>query len=368
MTIHRIQEMARKENLDGIIVSSFQNVCYLSGAVISTQNLIPQRLAAVVATTYEQQPTLVVCTIEESLVAKESKIQDIRGYEEFNESPIAVIAEVARAKGLAHGTIGVEKKALTASDYEQLCGQLPGARFVGINDLLDRMRMIKTPAEIEHLRAISLATDHAIRHAYEAARIGATEIDVLHTLVSDLIQSGAEELPFLCLGAGPNEAYTHPYAGDYTLAEGDIIGCDVGGKWRGYFSDLARVAVIGKATCHQEEQYRKLWEIHEETIAAIRPGLRASELYWRCVDSFKQKGLTLSLSHIGHSLGLTLHEQPMLCPTDHTELQEGMVLAVEPATVDATGKYHTEDLIEVTALGPRLLSRSADWSRLLVVD
>jgi len=228
--------------------------------------------------------------------------------------------------------------------------------------------MIKDPVEIAHMAKIALITDRAIRNAYESASIGRKEVDVLNTLTSFMIAYGAEMLPLLCLGAGPNESHTHPFASNYALARGDMIGCDVGGRWAGYYSDLARVAVVGKPTQYQEDFYKRLWEIHENTIAMIKPGIRASDLFWCCNEQFEKRGLRMSLSHIGHSLGLTLHERPMLCPTDHTVLQEGMVLAIEPATVEDSVKYHTEDLIVVTSNSCEILSRSADWSEFLVIN
>jgi Xaa-Pro aminopeptidase len=113
--------------------------------------------------------------------------------------------------------------------------------------------------------------------------------------------------------------------------------------------------------------YRDLWEIHERVIAAAKPGVRASDLYWLCREAFEKRDMTLSLSHIGHSVGLGLHESPMICPKDDTNLKEGMMLNLEPAVRDETGTYHVEDLVEITATGGRVLSRWADWSELLVV-
>ena len=80
------------------------------------------------------------------------------------------------------------------------------------------------------------------------------------------------------LGAGPNAALAHPFAANLTLREGDIVRCDVGGSYSGYYSDLARTAVVGRANSQQAEIYAKLWEIHEETIAAARPGAREPRL------------------------------------------------------------------------------------------
>jgi Xaa-Pro aminopeptidase len=367
MRIEKLIEAANRKKLDAIVATSFENVRYLSGVAIHTQHLIPQRLAALIVPVSNADPSFVVCTIEESLIQQESKIRNIIGYHEFKDSPIALIAGVLNDSGLPRGKIGIEMNVFTARQFNELSQYMPNIEIIPVDDVFDQMRMIKDPEEIQFLGKISTVTDNAIRTAYETAKVGDTEIEVLHTLTSILIENGAESLPFLNLGAGKNEVHTHPNAGKYKLSTGDLIGCDVGGRWQGYFSDLARTAVVGKATQHQREVYKNLWEIHEDILSAVRPGVLASDLYWHCYKSFEDRGMKLSLSHIGHSLGLVLHERPILSPAETLALQKGMVLAIEPATRDSSGKYHTEDLIEVTEDGYRLLSRSADWSELLVV-
>jgi Xaa-Pro aminopeptidase len=75
-------------------------------------------------------------------------------------------------------------------------------------------------------------------------------------------------------------------------------------------------------------------------------------------DEFKRQGLPFSMPHIGHGMGIGLHEFPMLEPGNHTKLETGMVLNIEPmAVVEARQEaYHTEDLAEVTPHGARLLT------------
>jgi Xaa-Pro dipeptidase len=367
MRIEKLQTYAENEGIDVIIATSFENVCYLSGVPIHTQYLIPQRMAALIVPISNGEPTFVVCTIEQTLAQQESNIKNILGYQEFKDSPIKVIVDVLNSFHLEHGCIGVEMETLTAMQQVELKQLLPGAIFTSADGIFSRMRMIKDAEEIRLLSEITMVTDQAIRYAYETARTGVNERDVLHTLTSVLIQNGAETLPFLNLGAGKNALHTHPNAGNYQLATGDLLNCDVGGRWQGYFSDLARTAVIGKRTLQQEKAYDVVWEAQEKVIEAMRPGVLASDLFWLCSRTFEQRGMKLSLSHVGHSLGLGLHERPMLSPAETIALEAGMVLAVEPATRDETGKYHTEDLILITKDGSKVLSRSADWSKLLII-
>lgn len=368
MKFDRIRSRMDEADLDVLVATSFENVAYLSGAVIITQRQIPERLAAVVVPR-RGEPVLVVCTIEESLARRDSRIPDIRGYVEFSRSPVDLIAEVIQETGSAGGRIGIETQVLSVHYFRELERALPGATFQSTDDLLAALRMVKQPEEIALLEKAALATDSAIRAAYEKGRAGVSDTVIANALVSGIQFSGADSIAFLTLGSGPSAALAHPAPMNRVLEAGDVVRCDVGGYYRGYYSDLARTAVVGEPTPEQADTYRRLWQIHEETIAAVRPGVTAGELFATCRAAFDRQGLQLNLPHIGHSLGLGLHERPMLTPFNETPLQEGMVLAIEPVHRFADGTiFHVEDLVEVTADGGRVLSRSADWSDLFVMN
>ena len=245
---------------------------------------------------------------------------------------------------------------------------MPAVTFVGVDGLFDEVRAIKRPDEVELLGRAALATDRAIYDAFCGGRVGGSDKQIADALAQGILSTGADSVAFLVLGAGPNASLAHPYAANLILREGDIVRCDVGGSYSGYYSDLARTAVVGRATPQQSEIYQKLWAIHEETIAAARPGARAKDVYLTCQAAFERQGMRLNLPHVGHSLGLGLHEPPLLQPLNETILTEGMVLAIEPACrLDGGPIFHTEDLVVLTADGNRILSRAADWSQLLVI-
>lgn len=367
MSIMRLQQQVILRGLDGIIATSYENVCYLTGASITSQILTPTRLAALIVAAKDPKPTFVVCRMEQPLAMEQSSIEDFRGYEEFQQSPLALIADVVREKGLDRGCIGVEMRVITAGDFQSLKEYLPDVKFVPADDLFDRIRMIKSAEEISHMADLAIATDKAIFDGLSTAHPGVTELDVLGAITKNLMLCGADIPAFLVLGAGQNAKFIHSVAGQYRLAAGDIVRCDVGGRWLGYYSDLARTVVVGKASQKQIDTYKILWDVHEETINHAKPGVRASDLFVDCVDNFAKHGINDPLPHIGHALGIGLHENPILCPTDHTVLESGMVLCFEPIIMAEEAIYHVEDLVVITQKGSQILSRSRDWSELIAV-
>jgi Xaa-Pro aminopeptidase len=360
----RLEQLIRESGYDAVVATSLANVYYSSGALIMTQASIPDRLASVVWPA-RGDPVFVVCSIEASLAQRDSWIKDVRTYEEFATSPVALIADVLSKLAPAPRQVGVETRHLTAHYMDELRRTLPSVQLTACESLFDRARAVKEPEEVSRLASAAQATDKAIWESFATATPGRRERDVAADFQRRLLDSGPDMVAFCVLGSGENTALAHPYASDRVMKSGDLLRVDVGGSFQGYYSDLARTMVVGKASDRQRDVYSRLWEVHEQTIDAIRPGVRASDLYHVCAAGFERARLSFKMPHIGHSLGIGLHESPMLKPQDNTELVPGMVLAVEPLHFEPSGeRYHVEDLIEVTATGHRIVSRAGKWDTL----
>nr|WP_283806982.1 M24 family metallopeptidase [Bradyrhizobium elkanii] len=94
---------------------------------------------------------------------------------------------------------------------------------------------------------------------------------------------------------------------------------------------------------------------HHQHGAAKHAGRRALLLLQA---ELREGKLNFTMPHIGHSLGVELHETPMIRPGEKRKLEEGMVINIEPLITDSAGEtYHLEDLFVVTGSGPRLLTQ-----------
>lgn len=365
--MERFRKALNESEFDVAVAISPENSWYLSEVVIDTQRSLLERLAIVVWAKGAAEPVYIICTNEEIQARNESWIRDIRGYVEYKESPMEFLAQALTELGAARGRIGIEHRFLTAHYYQQLTRLLPQANLVEVGPFFDRVRMIKTPDEITRLEAASLATDRAIRTAFEAARPGMTEKEIGTRLTRELIMNGAEMQAFQVLAAGPRTQETHPRGNDRPIQSGELMRTDFGGVFPGgYYSDMGRTVCVGKPVQRQLEIYQQIWEEHERLIGMLKPGLSCSEVYHSHKQRWEAKGWPMRRPHIGHSLGIGLHEHPIFMPSEEILLQPGMCMAVEPTHI-VTGieKYHVEDLVLITDTGHRILSRSADWSALL---
>jgi Xaa-Pro dipeptidase len=356
-----------KDGLDALVAFSMENVFYSSGTLILTQRLIPSRLAMTIWYG-DGTASMLVCSIELAQVKAESRISDIRTYTEFTDSPMRCLALILAEKGLDTGRIGLELSYLSASHHRELVGLLPQATLTDGDGIFDRARVIKSPEEIAIMRKAATATDNAIRKAFDGAHIGTTEIEMYETMRAELLGGGADGVAFAVMTTGENSRQVHPTPSSTPIRAGDIVRTDFGGLigsyYGGYFSDLARLAIAGKPTTQQVDAYRRLREVYELVLRNVKPGVRACDLYALCKTSFADRGLEFRMPHIGHNIGVFIHEQPMLTPTTTAILEPGMVMAIEPITLHDGYILHVEDELVITDTGHELLSRAHDWSEL----
>lgn len=352
----KLQEAAVRNGLSAIVAISPENFGYVSQMHIPTLQLIRGRQAIAVIPAVGT-PHLLACSIEKVVAEEECWIRDATFYTEKEEEPMQLLAGILRGMGAEQGTIGIDGDFLPMNGYRLLADALPDATLIDSNDVITDLRCVKSPEEIEILRRASRATHRAAIDAMARARPGNTERELCASLVSHLFLAGADTLIFIVLASGTRGREIHPAPSDKVIAPGEIIRFDFGGRFGTMPSDLARTYSAGEPTTEQRQVYAALARVQAATIAQVRPGITAADLFESCRDAFRKEGVTYRLPHIGHNMGHEFHEPPLLRPADRTVLRPGMTLNIEPVAFDGDGiVYHIEDLIEVTPSGHRLLS------------
>ncbi|WP_420006308.1 M24 family metallopeptidase [Arenibacterium sp. LLYu02] len=355
--IPAIRALPETLGLDAVVAMSPENFAYVSGAYIFTVALIRPRQAFAVIPA-RGAPFQVLCSLETSLSAEESWIDDIRSYTEFVDVPVKALAEALIAAGLTRGRIGLDMDYMPMASWEVLRHLMPEAEFVDSSAAVAGLRALKMPGEIALLRSASERTHRAVLDAMAASQPGDSELAMSNLIAKNMIDTGADGTLFMCFASGRRSHHTHGYAqADVVPQPGDIIRLDVAGTYGAFASDFARTYSAGAPSAAQREVYRGLIESQIATIAAMGPGVVAEDLFHLCREEFARRGLDFHMPHIGHSFGHELHESPMLRPGDKTRLRPGMVINVEPAVHDEeNSRYHTEDLILITETGTELLS------------
>lgn len=346
----------REQGVDALVSSSPDNLAYTIGYVMPSLQLgvRKRRFAAVV--TPDGPDVLLVVTPEFKQATSDARIQDVREYNEFTESPMDLLAGILRELGTDSGRVGIEMDFMPARDYLELRKQLPQAVFQDAEPIFDRLRMLKTQEEIHRLRHIGGIVHRAHIEACAAARPGWTEMQFGNAIRDSVRAQGGEGLNNLVVASGYRSTWSNCPPSPKVLETGEVIKVDVFAHDNGYQSDIARTVAVAGPTPFQADIWARLVDIHTAMLDAIRPGASTRALWQLFVDEFAGHGLTPSIRFAGHGLGLTLHEEPYISSYADSTLEEGMVLAIEPVThVDGMG-FHIEDEVIVTADGCELIS------------
>jgi Xaa-Pro aminopeptidase len=364
----RIQRLIREAKLDGVIATSPYNVTHTSGYYNLDQRLLPEHLHACLWPA-QGDPVLVIPARERKL---ETFVRDVRTYPAYGGPPhrdIGLLAEAVRDRVGANARVGIDLESLPAFHYTQLMKQMPEVTLESADELLERMRNIKTAEEVRVMRDAAAGTDKAIAEGYAEAAAGDTEKKVVDGIDFHTLRNGAETVAFNIIASGPRSVLGHHRGEDVPISKGDIVRVDYGGIFSGYFTDLARMAVVGKPSDRQRSIYERCLHIQQKCIEECRPGTTGHEIDALARRLYAEAKMPLTRNMFGHSIGLTVHERPVFAPGDDLPLEPNMVICVENGWNDAEHRerYHIEDMVLVTKDGPRVISDQFDSSRLFVI-
>lgn len=230
--------------------------------------------------------------------------------------------------------------------------------FISADSIIGRLRMTKSPREIEALQHAAAQADRAMHAAVETCRPGVTEAEIARAVETAFRKDGAERVEFTLVAAGANAAEPHHHSGDAVLREGQGIIIDIGASLKGYKSDITRVVHLGEPDKAFLQAYDAVLAANEAGRKAVRPGTTAES-----VDSAARQVLADSghgehfIHRTGHGIGMDIHEEPYIQQGSRLILEEGMVFSVEPG-VYYPGNFgiRIEDIIAVTHDGARTLT------------
>jgi Xaa-Pro dipeptidase len=218
--------------------------------------------------------------------------------------------------------------------------------------------MHKSEIEVAILREVAAMSLRAWSRVVADFRSGGTERDFATAMGMALIEEGSEfDVAGHVTIATSRQSPTAP------LTTGDTIWCDFGATLDGYQADVGRRAVIGTPSEDHLAVHDRVATLLRRTLEAVKPGARASDVAAACDQAMRDAGIPglTGRKRIGHGLGLNAGEGPSLGLQDHTVLEPGMVLCVEPRFFLPTGeKVHIEDVVAVREDGYEPISSGGE--------
>lgn len=255
--------------------------------------------------------------------------------------PYDYIAEVLKTRRLGGGRIGVEMDAyyFTASSYDALKRSLPSGRFANADLLVNWVRIVKSPREIEYMRQAARIMNALMRTAVEAIRPGVRQCDaaadIYRAQVSGTPEFGGDYTAFVpMLPTGIGTSTPHLTWSDATFVSGEATILELGACRHRYHCPQARTVFLGKPPQKLADTEKVVIEGLNAALAAARPGATCEEVEaaWRGVIA--RHGIVKD-SRIGYSVGCNYppdwgEHTASLRPGDRTVLQPNMTFHCIP--------------------------------------
>jgi Xaa-Pro aminopeptidase len=270
-------------------------------------------------------------------------------------------AEIIRREAGSNPRVGIAGfHIFPAPAYFSLSKELPGGRFEDASDLTEELRIVKSRAELDLLRAASKISDQAMAAGLDLIEEGKTEIDVASAAESAIRQAGAEPSFATEMGAGPRTALGTFLPGERRFERGQLAVLDCGARLNGYHGDMCRTKVVGGADEEQKAMLEAVEHSVESAIDAVKPGVTVGAIRDVAADAINQAGYGDHWwdAFMPHGNGAGQHEAPNAKEHPDMALREGMVLCIEPGiTLPDQGAVIIEQMITVNAEGAEVLNQ-----------
>jgi Xaa-Pro aminopeptidase len=364
--LERARAALAASDLDALLIMRTEDSRYITGhrshlgpvAALTFGNVVLHRSGKYVLYTMDQDTNKMGMTwLESGELAGRANVRDDTGTRAWGE---AVKAEFKIGRG---AKVGID---LWTPRIEAVLKEVfDGVTFVDGYDVLLKAKMIKTPEELQCMRAAGVMTEAGFQAALDVLRPGVKECEVLAAAWAAMTRLGSEWTQ--CSNIVASGPYTAPYrrfTSDRIIREGDPVIIDIGGCFNGYWGDMTRTYICGKGikpTPEQIELHQQCYDAIFRAAEASIPGNTNYDVYLAAQPCVRD--------NLGHGAGLAPWEPPYFSASakdSPVTLEVGMVMNYEPyAGKPGVGGFRLENNIIITPDGPEIYSTQHFEPRLL---
>jgi Xaa-Pro aminopeptidase len=366
--LNGLQAEMEKQEIDVVVYGSCQNFQYLTGLLVEWRRGVDlQSPNNNVYVPRNGDPILSVGGMG-ARVAEDGWIKDVRTLERGADYG-DVVEKISEDLDWSEGRVAVGDH-LWGSTVIEVARYFKGGKFRNGKDLMNDLRMIKEPAEIELLKKVGKLTDDVMEKIISGIKEGDTQRGLQIEIEMTGRKMGAKDISFgptagfVKSGSEPTEnPFTYPR--DKGLVPGTSIAFDIGFVMDGYCSDWGRSMYFGPASDHVKKGYEELMQSVVTTVDKMAEGsMRVNDIYPSIEAYLDSVGYgdylrnRLKTGSVGHQIGVEVHESPWLKPSESQELKEGMVMCLEPKLLHY-GEYYlrVEDMVLVKKDGAEFLTK-----------
>jgi len=357
----KAQQLMQHHGLDALLLTTETNVRYFTGFLTRFWESPTRPWYLIIPP--QGKPIAVIPSIGEALMNK-TWVEDIRTWPspDLKDDGISLLSEtleeIAKNKNIGIPSGPETYVRMPQTDLKKLSQNV---KLTSDFDIVKKLRMTKTNEEIDKIEnACGIAAD-AFQRVPEIAFENVNLDEVFRKFQVLCLESGADWVPYLAGGAD-TEGYDDVIspAKVAPLKKRDILMLDTGLVWDGYFCDYDRNWSVGTPSKIVSDAYSQLLEASDAAFELAKPGATASDLFHAMNSILTQNSSGTDAGRLGHGVGMSLTEWPSLVPDDHTVLEKGMVLSLEPGITIKDKIIVHEENIEITETGARYLSPKAD--------
>ena len=255
------------------------------------------------------------------------------------DAELAAQALKPYAKGKI-GLIGLSTLSHYLIDY--LRREFPQAEFVDASELVDRIKAIKSPEEIELIRGTAALQDAAVTAAFEAFDPGKTDRDISAAAQNVSLKLGSEQGIYLCASSpiGEPAFFRDRHFQNREIQRGDQLAILVENNGAGgYYLEIGRTATLGSATDAMHREFEFALEARAFMLDLLRPGASGKDIWDRYNEFMRSHGKPEEERLHCHGQGYDLVERPYVRFDETMPLQTGMVVACHPTFSDDNGLH-----------------------------
>ncbi len=344
LRLKKIRVELKKRSIGSLLITNETNVRYLSG--------------------FRGGDSLIIVTPDSQFFLTDSRYTEeardsISGFTivEVTTSIYDSLSEIVKKNRIKR--VGFDSMNLPYEVARRLAGYIRPAKLVKALNIVESLRAVKDPDEIEAIKRSVDVTRGVLKEIASKIRPGMSESSISDDIECEFIKRGARIAFETIAASGRNCSKPHAYATKDRIASNDAVMLDMGCKLDLYNSDITRMFFIGKVRNKIKEIYQIVITAQAAAIEKIRPGVKISEIDHAGRGYITRKGYGKFFGHsIGHGIGMDVHEEPSISKRNDNILKRGMVFTVEPAIyLPKFGGVRIEDMVLVTSKGCEILTR-----------
>ncbi|WP_022797047.1 M24 family metallopeptidase [Bavariicoccus seileri] len=343
--LKRLLEKMTEYRLDAFLVSTKANKYYLSGFTGTDGQLLLSK---------HRNFVIADGRYFEQLKQQSPSFEIIDSHMNCTEASIKLIHENGFKR------IGIEANDLTVAEFLKFSKHT--IEVVPTENFVEYFRMTKDKFEKEKILKACSITDKTFEYILDYIKPGMSEREVANEINRFGLSCGASSPAFeTIVASGVRSALPHGHASDKIIKNNELVILDFGFMYDYYFSDITRTIAIGNVSEELKRIYKITLEAQRLAISKCDVGIRMHDIDQTARDIISENGYGESFLHgTGHSIGLSVHEYPLVNNESMELLKNNMIFTVEPGIyIEGKGGVRIEDDVWIDNMGhPQLLSKA----------